>query len=260
MQLYALDADQQLIAANHASKQHDYSCLECGNTVRLRGGIHRRDHFYHLQQEQPCRQSGKGMEHLQLQCFFQRSLLEGDCFLEHRFPTINRIADVAWVSKRLIFEIQCSSITAEEVAQRNRDYESVGWEVIWILHEKNFNQRRLTGAELELRANPHYYTDFNERGEGGIYDQPYLAEAGKRSRRHHPLPIDVTQPKAPPLGQRSQWHHYFAGDLTDLGVVFVAEEKVVRGPPFWRRFISACLVRPYQLIFRTLLEGACRRR
>lgn len=257
MQLFALDANQQLIAANHALKQQDYFCLECGDPVRLRGGIHRRDHFYHLQQKLPCRQNGKGMEHLQLQCHIQRSLPNGDCLLEHRFPSINRIADVAWESKRLIFEIQCSPITAIEVAERNRDYESVGWKVVWILHEKSFNQRRLTGAELELKNNPHYYTNFNERGEGGIYDQLYLVKRGQRSQRHPPLPIDVTHPKAPPLGQRSQWHHYFAGDLTDRGLEFLAKEE--EGPPLWRSLL-ACLIRPYQLIFRMLLEGACRRK
>ena len=104
MQLYALDKNSIVISAKNASKHDRYRCLECQSNLRLRGGIHRQNHFYHLDSKRICRQSGKSMEHLQVQLFLQSQLsLTDDCLLEKRFEEINRIADVFWVSKKIVF-------------------------------------------------------------------------------------------------------------------------------------------------------------
>ena len=97
MQLYALNDQNQVVGAHQASKKLDYQCFECQSRVRLRGGFHRQNHFYHVDPNQPCRLSGKGMVHLQIQIYLKQLLNCQTCFLEYRFPSIGRIADVAWL-------------------------------------------------------------------------------------------------------------------------------------------------------------------
>lgn len=89
--------------------------------------------------------------------------------LELRFPTISRIADAAWEKEKIVFEIQCSPITAEELKSRNQDYKSLGWTPIWIFHEDRYNKRHLTAAEWAVRREAHYFTDIDEEGEGSFY-------------------------------------------------------------------------------------------
>src|SRR5438105_4635558 len=121
MQLLARKSDGSLVLARNAKKQHPYECLECKGDVRLRGGLHRQLHFYHFEPSPFCRQHQKGMVHIQVQLHLQ-SLLGEDCLLEHQMSEINRIADVAWPTKKVVFEIQFSPISAQEVKERNRDY------------------------------------------------------------------------------------------------------------------------------------------
>lgn len=160
MQLFAFNTRNQLVSANHAQKQNDYSCIECGSIVRLRGGLHRQKHFYHLKPDRLCRQSQKSLVHIQVQKSLQEILPRGECFLERRFPGIKRIADVVWEPRKIVFEVQCSGITAEEIASRNRDYFGVGYKVVWILHEKRFNKWKVSASERFLREHPHYFTKF----------------------------------------------------------------------------------------------------
>lgn len=195
MQLHALNANQQIIAAKHAVKQQDYICLECQDTVRLRKGMHRTPHFYHLSPNRSCYLSGKTLEHLQVQFLLQQLLPKGECLLEKRFPEINRIADVVWLPQKIIFEVQCSPISPEEIKARNRDYSSQHFQVIWILHDKRYNQRTLTLAERFLRDSPYYFTNIDKEGEGLIYDQFDLMYRGERKIKLAPMPIDVSQPK-----------------------------------------------------------------
>lgn len=90
MQLYAVDSQGALVHARRSLKSTNYSCLECGQIVRLRGGPHRQRHFYHLDPTPLCRQHQKGAIHLHLQAHFLQHLPEADCRLEYRFPMINR--------------------------------------------------------------------------------------------------------------------------------------------------------------------------
>lgn len=279
MQLYALDDNEQLRSARTASKHTDYYCLECRQVVRLRGGPYRQPHFYHLDPTPFCRQHQKGPIHLQLQSFFVNQLPPGDCALEYRFPSIDRIADVAWHSQKIVFEIQYSPISAEEVLARNRDYQKVGWTVVWILHDHRFNQVRLSAAEIALRSSTHYFSDMDRSGKGMIYDQFDIPAHGLRKARLSKLPVDCSELRfqelaAWPLellGQRaSQWKVSFQGDLASLCLdsptsnylqEALAKEKEHAAlsaagmrANFWRRWVVA----PYQLIFRFFLERCCR--
>jgi competence protein CoiA len=231
MQLLAHSKEGKVVNAQRAHKQKTYRCLECGGQVRVRGGIHRQLHFYHLEPTISCRQHQKGMSHLQVQSYLLHRFGESDCSLEYRMPEINRIADVVWLSQKIVFEIQCSPISALEVRQRNADYQKLGWTVVWILHDRRFNQIRHSAAEAELRHSPHYFTNMNGEGVGLIYDQFDHLAKGRRLHRLPYLPINVVALKKiesslarnkalPRLVQRriQSWRLYLADDLTDLAL------------------------------------------
>ena len=205
MQICALDSSLTLIFAQNADKRKDYQCIECNQTIRLRGGIHRQAHFYHVQPNRTCKQHGKGMPHLMLQHFIKNLIPDGEVELECRFPLIGRIADVAWHSKSLIFEIQCSPISLEEVKNRNKNYASIGYQVVWIFHDSLYNKHRLSSAEDFLRGEPHYFTNMNEEGEGGIYDQFSLITDRKRIHRLPALPINLSFPKSLSSNSSGLW-------------------------------------------------------
>lgn len=287
MQLYALDQIKRLVVAGAANKQQDYHCIECNNRVRLRGGMHRQKHFYHIEPNLHCRLHGKGMVHIQIQNLLLQKFPVDECQLEYRFPEINRIADVAWIPQKIIFEIQCSPITADEVRQRNKDYGRLGWEVIWILHDERYNKWRLTAAEEELRASPHYFTNIDSDGKGFLYDQFDLIKRGVRHKKMKPLQIEPTSFKRLNLdlvkndyllfvnNRLKNWSLALEGDLIHLSLnqeendyVLAAREmeamnegntekkqsvKLILGSVLYKWFI-----RPYLLFFQMLLERACK--
>jgi competence protein CoiA len=277
MQLYAHNVEGQLIFVDIAVKQIDYYCRECQGVVRLRSGLHRHRHFYHLQPVQSCSGSGKSLTHLQVQYHLANLLPPGECQLEYQFPTIGRIADVAWLPRKVIFEVQCSGISAAEIRQRNADYTAVGFQVIWILHDSRFNQKRLSAAEDALKTHMHYFTNLDESGEGTIYDQFSLMNRGIRETSLRPLPIDIPHLRAMRSGTAVEsssiiqmrchsWPFYCAGDLVDgylsggqndyLDQIALLEGplKTVKQPRgWWRRVIYF-----YRIFFQMLLENACR--
>lgn len=289
MQLHALDHSGQVISARRAQRQRNYFCLECRRNVRLRSGIHRQPHFYHLEPALFCRQHQKGAVHLQLQSFFFHQLPKGDCQLELQFPAVGRIADVAWISQKIVFEIQCSAISAEEIFARNHDYLKLGWSVVWILHDQRYNQVRLSAAEMALRSLPHFFSNMDSSGTGIIYDQFDLCARGIRFGRLPPLPIDLkegiffghTAIKSFPLllleHRSKSWPYFFSGDLMSLylndissksssSYLNLAKKKEKALTPgtskkfaallfkLWRRGIAT----PYQILFRFMLERLCR--
>ncbi len=191
MQLFAWDKQRRLVSASRADRQRDYTCCECEGQVRVRGGFRRRIHFYHLAPPSHCRQSGKSLVHLHIQCLLQEWI--PGAVLERRFPEIARIADVCWEEEKLVFEVQFSPITAKEVRDRNRDYASVGYSVVWLLHTRKFARWRITAAEWILRDQPYYYTNLNLDGRGLIYDQFDTITFGRRHDIVRPFPVNLTQ-------------------------------------------------------------------
>lgn len=227
MQLSALDG-ASIISAPRAEKGKNYLCPECRAPLRIRSGPHRQIHFYHPVKPKNCRQHQKSEEHLQLQLKLLDLIggAEEKKQIECPFPEIGRIADVAWHTRKIIFEIQCSPISLEEVKQRNRDYQGVGYEVIWILHEKKFNKHFLSAAESYLRLTLCYFTNIDQKGNGIVYDQFEVFKAGRRLFKGPPLNISPTQLSRLPsisspdlalpealLVRLSQWKYYAQGDL-----------------------------------------------
>ncbi len=193
MQLVALNKDTRILAV-HADKGRSYRCPECLNSLRVRSGPHRQPHFFHLSSNPLCNQQGKTLFHLQTQLHILKSLPLEEAEMEIAFPEIGRIADVVWEAKKLIFEVQYSSITEQEVRQRTCDYESRGYQVVWILHEKRFNRRRLSAAEQFLVEKDCYFTSIDDKGKGVIYDQFAVVRNGMRLFKGPRLPISLANP------------------------------------------------------------------
>ena len=193
MQLYALLNNQPVLAAR-ARRQIDYLCPECGDLVRVRGGLHRQPHFFHVKPRIACRQQGKSLSHLHVQLYLINLLPKGDTALEKPFPEIGRIADVVWESERLVFEIQCSTISLQEAKNRCNDYQSQDYTCIWILHEKKFNKINLTAVEVFLRSRTCYFTNFNEKGHGEIYDQFDVCKNPRRVFKGARLKVNLSKP------------------------------------------------------------------
>lgn len=240
MQLYALDDHSPILAAE-ALKQKNYQCPECLSVVRLRGGPHRQFHFYHIRSRPSCRQHQKSLAHLQLQLHL-KSLIPSSS-LEKPFPQISRIADVAWEEKRIVFEIQCSSISLSEAQSRSEDYARAGYTAIWILHDKRFNKKNLSAAENFLRTRGCYFAK-----EALIYDQFDVLQGSRRVFRGPELPIDPTQP----IFENGRL--FFTGDLADRalkdpGAIKKLEKRAVK-----RRF---SLKKIYLFFFHAALERFC---
>lgn len=220
MQLVALNDEGQPISASGGQKGVSYHCPECRTELRLRSGIFRRPHFYHTATDRACRLGGKTKEHIEVQ-----RRLKSECpelILERPFPEIGRIADAAWEKEKIIFEVQVSPISKEEVRGRIEDYQKAGYSVVWILHEKNFNKRRLSEAEIYLQGSCHYFTQMDSRGRGFIFDEWSRVFGGWRHRRGRQFKVNLCRPKmmlevqVPDLpGRRGEWELYFEGDLVD---------------------------------------------
>ncbi len=220
MQLFASD-NTGVVPAAQAEKHRNYRCPECGLAVRLRGGPHRQPHYYHLRRTSDCRQHQKSAEHLQAQLKLLQLLPEGECSLERPFPSIGRIADTVWETANIVFEVQCSPISKEEVEARTADYRSIGLEIVWILHEKRFNKKNLTAAESHLRAQTCYYTNMSPSGQGTFYDQFEVVHGARRLFKGTKLPLAIHRPIPrsswpSSLNQRyATWTLSFSGDLLD---------------------------------------------
>jgi competence protein CoiA len=275
MHLYALNSNGKIISVHQASKQQNYCCLECKGPVRRRAGSQRTPHFFHLKPSSHCRQQAKSMAHLQTQCYLHSILPPKDCQLEYPFPSIKRIADVVWFSKKIIFEVQCSPIHPDEIKSRNADYASQGYQVIWVLHDQRYNQWKLSAAENYLSLHPHYYTNIDAEGSGFIYDQGYLLRNGVRKERMQILRIDPTQPltielfppKMPKIlrSRISHWPLYFSGDLLHQGMNhpenFRADFENENSGISWKlgiKQLMKVILHPYELVFRMLLEKVCK--
>lgn len=207
MQFYALDNGHPTLAA-FAEKQKRYQCPECGNSVRVRGGPHRQIHFYHVQTTHLCRQHKKTLTHLEIQWLLQSFISQKEVVLEHRFPEIGRIADLYWAKEEIVFEIQCSPISLEEVKNRCHDYESLGITPIWILYDQRFNRRYCSAAEAFLRNRGCYFSD----GKGFFYDQLDLYQGAKRVYQGPRLSVYLNAPQRDPM-------LHFQGDRTARGLV-----------------------------------------
>ena len=291
MQLYAFDDKDRLIPANSAHKHHNYFCPGCKNAVRLRAGLYRRHHYYHVSGEKKCNGKGKGIKHLQLQHYLQKLIPNDDGILEKNFPAINRTADVVWEKEKIIFEIQCSSISADEVEARNYDYQSLSYTVIWILHDHRFNKKRPSAAEIFLRNLPHYYASIGKNETINIYDQ--FSILGKNfyryivtqlltnlsSPKHLPEAISCRKVISKTIQKKLKNSTLcFDGDIlytmflgTDKSLSLKLKSKIMLAVAkyeskdgnkkflcFLKMAFNTVIKQPYRIIFNSILERVCK--
>ena len=160
---------------------------------------------------------GKSVAHGQIQFHLKKQIPA----LELEKNLGNRRADALWEERKIVFEIQFSPITLQEVMSRCRDYASMGYQVVWILHEGVFNGRKVYPAERFLRAShPTYYTNG-----GNIYDQIEVVSGRRRLYQGEPLLIDIAQPCIPfiKIPDRA-WILHFVGDAHTFRATHGAQE------------------------------------
>ncbi len=256
MALFAKDNDET-ISAWDALPGKLYECLECQTPLRLRRSYLKFPHFYHLSTPFFCRLYSKSEKHLLIQYEIRKEIPQ--VFIEKAFPTIQRIADVVWEEKKIIFEIQCSFITEEEAKSRVKEYGSLGYVVVWILDDQRFNRKAVSAAEVWMRTQSSYFIDkhfvFYDQLET-IQDQKRIQRGGKMPIELSPLPIPAHAPKQ--LQNRIHNKYYFKNDVLDLAlqsqITFLPKPKV-RIKEFFNRYFK----RPYSSFLDYLLKIDCGR-
>ncbi len=257
MQFFAQDGNKKEVLAPQATKGDNYTCQECGGTLRVRQGPKRTSHFFHLAHATHRCHRQTSIEHHQTQEHVQK-IFPGS-FKEHPFLSIGRIADIFIPNLFLVIEIQCSPISTEEVSERTKDYHSQGMKVLWLLHTKNFNRFRASPAELFLQRFPHYYTDIDRKGHGKIFDQFSLIREGNRIFRSPPYRLNLAMmlPHST-LSFRKYWDFHFQGDLIDCpDEVEKLNKRVAPLLSKKRRWIK-WIAKVYRTLFYLFLEKITR--
>jgi competence protein CoiA len=287
MGLYAYK-DELLVYAMEAVPQLTYRCAGCGGRVRVRKGPSRIPHFYHLLRAPSCRLYSKSEDHLLAQLWLQKVLPAGEVILEKPFIDILRIADVSWEPQKIVFELQCSLLSPKEAEDRMEDYKTAGYQVVWILDDRIFNQRILRPAEQFLRLTSCYYATL--RKEAPIfYDQFEILTRQTRIKRGRHLNVQIQKPyRIPSFSWEedrfpSQIHQktantnlYFQGDLIHRALLsetvpalafsmqnLVALERmsaktVRREASLFKKIITKLVLEPFGFLMLFLLEKAAR--
>lgn len=289
MTLYALDGEF-LIYAGEAKDRQTYRCNGCHRPVRVRRGPYRTPHFYHLSESPSCRLYSKSEDHLLAQLALQKLLPPGETILEKPFIDLLRVADVVWEPRKIIFEIQCSSISLYEVKQRMNDYQRAGYQLVWILDDRIFNRQILRPPEQFIRQTPSYYATLRKQIFPIFYDQLEIFQKNRRVKKGQSLKVHLNYPALLPnctweeeswpqqiLQKVAQSQLFFHGDLLHKALLservpsfrvslenFRALEILFsqqQAPLKWgilKKIIVAVILHPFGLLMLYLLERAAR--
>lgn len=150
--------------------------------------------------------SGKSVAHESIQRYLKKQISSLE--LEKRIG--KRRGDAVWEEKKIVFEIQLSPITLEEVQHRCHDYQSAGYQIVWILHSGIYNDRKASPAERFLRkSHPTYFTNGSL-----IYDQLEVFRGRHRFFKGDPLPVQIASPCHPFIEvPQCKWPLHFVGDI-----------------------------------------------
>lgn len=255
MQLYAISESGAIFAAD-AKKKKNYQCAECGSSVRVRRGAFRKPHFFHIRKNSHCREANKSLLHLELQKHLLSLLGEGAA-MEVPFSSINRIADVFWPSKKVVFEIQCSPMSEEEAKARSYDYASLGLQVVWLLRDRVFRKNRHF-----LRQQGAYLFREEKKGRFFLYDEwnPFSSPYPVSLHLPKEVPQEISKNIPPPLLPRLQKTFYFTGDLLDrtltgsLSLKSYTQTQVPKNE--LGRLAWQMLQKPFRGLWEILLRGS----
>jgi competence CoiA-like predicted nuclease len=190
MQLYAFEKNESVFV-DDAEKGASYTCTECGQEIRVRGGRYNIRHFYHVKPKRLCEYQRRSLTHIAIQRALVEEFPKGEISLETRIKKGGRIADALWKREKIVFEVQCSQISLMEVMRREDDYSALGYKIVWILSDRKFNKRFVSPAERELRKKATYYASHAFNAKGCFYDQFEIIHHSRRVKKLPPLPISI---------------------------------------------------------------------
>ena len=185
------------------------------------------------------RQLGKSIAHNQIQYYLKKQIPE----IELEKTVGNRRADALWERKKIVFEIQVSPISYEQALLRSKDYASYGYQIVWILHDKEFNRSKASRAERFLRNS---YTTYYTTG-ALFYDQIDIFDGKIRQYKSSPLSVQLYSPFIPFLKiPHRNWPLHFIGDLHTRcavdGIYFLNQiyrkHAPLRGLRYWMHFLG----------------------
>ena len=156
--LIALDADKKRHQATPDRKGIEYFCPDCEEMVYPKTGPIVIWHFSHYPDSTiPCENRGESILHQE--CKGYASMLfngERDDLIEVDFrKEIGRRADVVVEGPpRFVIEIQTSSISKEEILERTRCYNKLGFPVLWLIgKDEPIEKNQLLMNRLEIDLN-----------------------------------------------------------------------------------------------------------
>lgn len=219
MQLYALGGGKRLLA-DHAKIKKHYRCPECLNLLELK--LKDFPHFIHLKDHSICLQHLKSLAHLQILWLLNAQFPKNALILEELIPDLGIAADALWADKKIAFQILCKKIPLQNILKISQGLQSLGWTIVWILHDKCFNQKKLCPLEQFLKKSICYYTD----GKNSFYDQFEICLGDKRLFRGRQIKVDLKnfysfgklKETLLPTQLLFRLHHtqyYFEGDLME---------------------------------------------
>ncbi|NNM43927.1 MAG: hypothetical protein HKM07_06255 [Chlamydiae bacterium] len=110
--------------------------------------------------------------------------------LDRPFPEIQQTADIAWESKKIIFQILCKSRNVPKIQEMTSEFKRIGWGLVWILPDSILSKKVASPEEILLRKGPSYFID----QEGQIYDQFTLFHKGRRALTSPFFPVTLSSP------------------------------------------------------------------
>lgn len=110
--------------------------------------------------------------------------------LDRSFPEIQQTADIAWESKKIIFQILCKSRNVLKIQEMTSEFQKTGWIIVWILPDTILSKKVASQEEILLRKGSSYFID----QEGQIYDQFTLFHKGCRTLTGPFFPVTLSSP------------------------------------------------------------------
>ena len=158
--LFAIDKEGNRIHISCAQRSQEYVCPCCEEKVLLRKGDIRAHHYAHCSGT-VCRDGW----HYDMSDWHQEWQNQFPLQYQEIVKELNgkkHRADVLVEAKKIVFEFQHSSLSADEFYDRNRFYNALGYKVIWIFDEiEQYANESINNYRGDLWAWEKYRKTFN---------------------------------------------------------------------------------------------------
>ena len=130
------------IALSEVLFGQSYSCPNCQKELKIRNGKQGKKHFYHI----PIDKTNESKIHLSakegLLFWLKENVPNGNWGAERYIKKIKARPDISGriKGKPVIFEIQHSPLTANELNRRTLKYSELGIYTIWVIPEEEFKR------------------------------------------------------------------------------------------------------------------------